>query len=116
MNILSANNIVKRYAAHTALDDVTIAYFRYRIGPPTTGEQRPPDPFAWATYGWLLEELGRRDEARRWLERAYAETNRPIYAKGGSLVPEGTKGGVLLDRSLEEKRLRTLLEKELQSV
>ena len=95
------------------LDDVTAAYYRYRIGRPTTGEDRPPDPFAWATYGWLLQELGRQAEARSWLERAYAETTRSIYAKGGQIVPKGTKGCVLLDRSLEEKRLRALLEKEL---
>lgn len=94
------------------LEDVAEEYYRYRIGPPCMGEERPPDPAAWATYGWLLQELG-RDDARDWLARAYNEVRIPLFMKHGRPVPPGTRGAREMPLSPEAKRLEQLLRDSL---
>ena len=96
----------------TTVDAVADEFYRWRIAPPSTGEVRRPDPFAWAIYGWLLQEAGHDDESKQWLSRALDELHRPKFGKAGQLVPEGTKGARLIAPTAPETRLRELLEAE----
>ena len=96
------------------VDDVAREFHRWRIAPPSPGETRPPDPFAWAQYGWLLQEAGNRLEAQPWLERALDQLREPaFYMKGGAFVPIGTKGARPVPRLPEELRLIELLRSDL---
>ncbi len=73
----------------------------------------PSDAFAWATYGWMLEEMGKRSEAESWLRKAYTEVRRPLYMKDGRFVPEGTKGSKSIRHPEAEERLEELLRQSL---
>jgi hypothetical protein len=95
----------------TSIEATAKEFYKQRIAPPSTGESRFPDPFAWATYGWLLQAVGVDVEAKHWLKRAAEELQRPLYGKGGQLVPEGTKGARIIPRNEAELRLQELLEK-----
>ena len=95
-----------------SIDAVADEFHKWRIAPLSTGEVRPPDPFAWALYGWLLQEAGHREEASEWLSRALAELRRPKYMKAGQIVAKGTRGFRLIPPSDPERRLQELLEKE----
>lgn len=68
------------------LDDVVAEYYRYRIGPLSSGDERPPNPFAWASYGWMLELIGQPGVAREWLVRAREHLVR--QSDGGLCSPE----------------------------
>jgi hypothetical protein len=94
----------------TNVEAVASEFYKWRIGPPSTGEVRLPDPSAWAIYGWLLQESGRQTESKPWLEQALEEVRRPRYGKGGQLVPEGTKGARLIPPDKVQIRLREVLE------
>jgi hypothetical protein len=96
------------------LDDVAAAYYRRNIGPPLTGEIRRPNPFAWAWYGWMLEEMRRAEESKVWLKRASDELAKPMYMKEGKLLADWELGAKELARSGEEKRLEKLLEESLR--
>jgi len=96
------------------LEDVIAEYYRYRIGPPPGGEKRQPDPFGWAIYGWMLEELGRTEESHEWLTRSYEQLRRTTYMKDGITVAEGTKGSQAVPPSPEQQRLNQLLRQSLQ--
>jgi hypothetical protein len=43
----------------TSVEGVAKEFYKLRIGPAPSGETRPPDPYAWAQYGWLLQESGK---------------------------------------------------------
>jgi len=94
----------------TTIDAVADEFYQWRIAPPSIGEVRPPDPFAWALYGWLLQEAGHGEEAGPWLSRALKELRRPKYMKAGQFVPEGTRHARLIPQSPSERRLQELLE------
>lgn len=96
------------------LADVVAEYYRYRIGPPSTRKRPGPDPFGWATYGWMLEELGHMDESREWLSRAYDQIHKPTYMKHGVRVNKGTWGARKIPKSQEEERLTDLLRQSLE--
>jgi hypothetical protein len=96
----------------TTVDAVADEFYKWRIAPPLTGEVRPPDPFAWALYGWLLQEAGHGEQAGEWLSRALKELRRPKYSKAGQIVPEGTRNSRLIPPSDSERRLQELLEND----
>lgn len=84
-------------------------------GPQSTGDTRRPDPFAWAIYGWLLQEAGQKDDARPWLLKAYDFLQQPEHMKAGRLVPRGTPGSRPIPRRAEEDRLSELLRKDVET-
>jgi hypothetical protein len=92
-----------------SLDSVAREFFQRRIAPPPTGEKRRPDPFAWAIYGWMLEESGKKEESEDWLRRATFELVRPTYMKNGRLLDHDEAGATQLQKSQEEERLLQLL-------
>jgi hypothetical protein len=100
-------------AGLATIDDVAAEFYKLRIAAPSPKITRPPDPFAWAQYGWLLRESGRELEAKPWLERAYDQLKEPTFwTKGGHFVPIGTPGAKPIPRRPEEVRLAELLRKE----
>jgi len=92
-----------------SLESVAGEFFQRRIGVPASGENRRPDPFAWAAYGWMLEELGKKEESEDWLRRAACELLRPNYMKNGRLLDHDEDGATQLQKSQEEERLLQLL-------
>jgi hypothetical protein len=97
------------------LEDVASDYYFYRIGPPTGGGRRPPDPFAWAMYGWLLQAIGKNEEAKGWLEKAYYEVRMPLFIdRTGRFVSEHTAGARAYKRPEPEERLEELLRQSLR--
>ena len=95
------------------VDDVAREFHAFRIAS-KPGEERPPDPFGWAMYGWLLQAAGRELEARPWLEMALEQFDKPaFYAKGIQIVPIGTRGAKPLPRTPEELRTVELLKSDL---
>lgn len=99
-------------AGLTTVEAVAKEFHKWRIAPPPTGVTRAPDPFAWAIYGWLLQEAGRDAEAIPWFKQSLVEVRRPRFGKAGQQVPEGTKGARLIPRNEAETRLRELLDKQ----
>jgi len=98
----------------TTIEEVAKEFFKWRVAPPSTGEIRRPDPFAWAIYGWLLQESGHEVDARPWLVRAYEYLQQPDHMKAGRLVPRGTPGSRPIPRRAEENRLMELVKKDLR--
>jgi hypothetical protein len=95
------------------IDDVAREFHAFRIAS-KPGEERPPDPFGWAMYGWLLQAAGRELEAKPWLKMALEQFNKPaFYAKGIQIVPIGTRGAKPLPRTPEELRTIELLKIDL---
>lgn len=92
-----------------SLTSVASEFFRRRIAPPATGEKRRADPFAWAAYGWMLEESGKNEESEDWLRRAASELLRPTYMKNGRLLDQEEDGATQLQKTEEEERLLQLL-------
>ena len=54
-------------AGMTTIEAVAREFHKWRIAPPAGGHKRPPDPFASAIYGWLLQETGKIEESKKWL-------------------------------------------------
>ena len=107
------------YERFRTLHDVAAEFRRTRIDDPPGdwpkgAGPRPPDPFGWAMYGWMLEEIGHREEANLWLHKAYDEVTKPLYTKDGRMVPEGVKGARKTRHPPEEERLEELLRQSLQ--
>ena len=130
-------------AGLTTVDAVAKEFYKWRVGPPPgqetspansnassvygrvvgflkghaaavrTPEGRPPDPFAWAMYGWLLQEAGQSDDARSWLARAYEFLQLPEEMKAGRLVPRVGWKAKPTPPLAEESRLLHLLKMEL---
>lgn len=100
-------------AGLVTIEAVAEEFFKWRIAPPEPGLTRPPDPFAWAIYGWLLQESGDTDAARPWLDRALQELCRPRYHLAGQIVSAGTKGARHLQLEQAEQRLQEVLERDL---
>ena len=97
------------------VEDVAKEFHKWRIALPSKGRTRPTDPFAWATYGWLLQEAGRKLEAQPWLKRALDQLKEPtFYTKGGHFVPIDTPGARPVPRTAEESRLIELLRGDLE--
>jgi hypothetical protein len=102
------------------LSDVTEEFYDRRVKPNPMKKLadpvlNPSDAFGWAMYGWLLEELGRHDEAKQWLERAYTEVRRPLFVdKYGGAVAVGTKGARSIRHPESEERLEELLRQSLK--
>jgi hypothetical protein len=98
-------------ATITTVSDVAREFYKWRVEPTLSGQPHVPDPFAWAIYGWLLQDIARHDEARPWLERALEELRRPAEATG-RLIPRGSPAGRIA-MSEGEARLAELLERDL---
>lgn len=92
------------------LDSVSAEFYRRRIAPLPTGEKRRLDPFAFAAYGWMLEELGNVEESEKWLVSAASEISKPIYMKNGRVIDQNEPGATQLKKSDEEERLMQLLD------
>lgn len=101
-------------AGLTTVEDVAKEFHKWRIAPPGPKLTRPPDPFAWAIYGWLLKEAGNELQARPWLERALAEVRRPMQEKVGRIIPRGNERAGAIKLNEAEMRLGELLEQELR--
>lgn len=101
-------------ATLTTVEDVAKEFHKWRIVPPGPKLTRPPDPFAWAIYGWLLKEAGNELQAKPWLERALEEVRRPMQDKEGRIIPRGNERAGAIKLNGAEMRLGELLERELQ--
>jgi len=99
----------------TTTEEVAREFFKWRLAPPSTGDTRRPDPFAWAIYGWLLQEAGHKEDARSWLVRAYDFLQQPEHMKAGRLVPRGTPGSRPIPRRAEDERLMHLIKKYFEA-
>ncbi len=88
--------------------DIAAEYYLRQIATPKGMSRRPPNPFAWADYAWMLDECGRHDEAKTWKERAvkYLE-DREIIGEGAGFVM--TAGPANAPRTEAESRLLALL-------
>lgn len=98
--------------------DVAAEFRRREIDEPPGGWPRgvvrpPANVFAWATYGWMLEEAGQRQEAVAWLRRAYEVVAQPLFVKDGRPVPAETKGARRARHPQPEERLEELLRQSL---
>ncbi|MBC8108282.1 MAG: hypothetical protein H7Z14_16975 [Anaerolineae bacterium] len=107
------------YELFQSVRDVAAEWKRIRIDPrpkwlvKQAGPEQP-DPFAWAEYGWLLEQMGELDEAKGWWHKAYDEITRPVFQKGGQLALDGTHGAAGVRRTAEEERLEESLRQSLR--
>jgi len=112
------NQAVPWLGQFQGLADVATYFYKKRIEDTSKSIRSygvsPPDPFAWAIYGWMLEELGKREEAISWWQKAYEEVHRPLFVdKSGRSVLEGTKGAKLVRHPDAEERLEELLRQSL---
>lgn len=92
----------------TSIDKVAGEYSERVFALLPTGDELPPDPFGWATYGWLLNEMGQRKMARHWFQMVdnYLRTqSAPTCAY--SINADD------LELSTEELRLHALVAEEL---
>lgn len=97
----------------TTIEEVSKEFFKWRIAPPAAGHNRPPDPFAWAIYGWLLREAGHDEDARRWLVQAHDFLQQPEAMKADRLIPRAIPALQPTLRRAEEDRLMELLKRDL---
>jgi hypothetical protein len=101
-------------AGLTTVGAVAREFHKWRLAPPEPGVVRPPDPFAWATYGWLLQEADQQLEGQQWLEQSLDQLKEPaFYVKGAHFVPIGTPGARPIPRRPEELRLIEMLKRDL---
>jgi hypothetical protein len=65
-------------------DDLIKAYFRKEMA--NSFDQHdvrsPGAAMRWAIYGFMLLNAGRKNEAKGWLQRAYADFQRPLFTDG----------------------------------
>ena len=108
------------YEQFQGLEDVAREFYRYRIEdlpekrPPGIGP-KAPDPFGWALYGWMLEEIGKKEDAHAWLRRAYDEVHRPLFVDAqGRPISKTTRGAKPVRHPDAEERLEELLRQSLQ--
>lgn len=99
------------FEQYQTLADVVAEFNRRKID---DTDHLAPNPYIWADYGWMLEEIGQRDEAVPWLRKAYDEVTRPLFVKNDRFVPESTKGAHHFRRDPEDERLAELLRESLQ--
>jgi hypothetical protein len=100
-------------AQMTTVEGVAREFYKLRIGPVPSGETRPPDPYAWAQYGWLLQESGKPEEGRPWLQRALDFLRQPAHMQAGRLVVYSLPGSTPIPMTAEDNRLLELLNKGL---
>jgi hypothetical protein len=104
------------YERFKTLDDAVQEFYRTRIEDRLKDPRHgplPPDPQGWAMYGWMLERLGRTDEAIGWLRKAYDEVTRPLFMKDGRFVSADVKGARKVRHPEAEERLEELLRQSL---
>lgn len=88
-----------------SFQDVVETYYRERI---REGERS--SPAQWTTYGLLLQELGRREEATEWFERAKEELRKPIFSDGQRFYHERRPGTRQVPPLTSDRKLLELLE------